>query len=221
MDSSVEVNEIELIYVIVNFGLGSKVLRIAKRNGVCGGTILLGKGTVDSRLLEMLALSDVRKEIVLMLAEKKTALEALEDLNREFNFDKPNHGIAFRLSVRNIYGVSSCKAGDYRGKRGVESTMYNAIFTIVDRGRGELVIEAAKKAGARGGTIINARGSGIHETSKLFAMEIEPEKEMVLILAEHKLTEALTTAIREELKIDEPGQGIIFVQDVNQTYGLR
>lgn len=98
--------------------------------------------------------------------------------------------------------------------------MYDAIFTIIDRGKADAVIEAAKQAGARGGTIINARGSGIHETQMLFAMEIEPEKEMVLILVKKELMEPVVSSIREQLQIDEPGNGIIFVQEVNQIYGL-
>ncbi len=33
-------------------------------------------------------------------------------------------------------------------------------------------------------------------------------------------TENIISSIREKLKIDEPGNGIIFIQDVNKTYGL-
>ncbi len=221
MNNNLQINRYELIYVIVNFGLGSKVLKIAKRNGICGGTIFLGEGTVDNRILELLALSILRKEIVLMVSEKTMAAKTMEQLDIELNFKKPNHGIAFSIPITNIYGIRSCKCDDTKESRGVKDKMYNAIFTIVDKGKGESVIDAAKKAGARGGTIINARGSGIHETAKLFSMEIEPEKEMVLILSENNITGAITTSIREHLKIDEPGQGIVFVQDVNQTYGLR
>jgi nitrogen regulatory protein PII/ribosomal protein S18 acetylase RimI-like enzyme len=96
--------------------------------------------------------------------------------------------------------------------------MYNAIFVIVDKGNAETVIDTAVKAGSMGGTIINARGSGIHETSKLFSMEIEPEKEMVLILSENQLTEQITSSMKEQLQIDKPGNSIIFVQDLNKTY---
>ena len=98
--------------------------------------------------------------------------------------------------------------------------MYHAITTIVEKGKAEEVIEAATKAGSKGGTIINGRGSGIHETSKLFSMDIEPEKEIVLILSEAEMTQAIVSSIGERLKINEPGNGIIYVQDVNKTYGL-
>jgi len=100
-------------------------------------------------------------------------------------------------------------------------TTYNAIFAIVDKGNAEDVVDVATQAGAKGATIINARGSGIHETSKLFNMEVEQEKEIILILAEHSILKDIVSSIREKFNIDEPGKGIIFVQEVHQTMGIR
>jgi nitrogen regulatory protein PII len=104
---------------------------------------------------------------------------------------------------------------------GVNMTEYQAIFTVVDKGRGQDAVDAATSAGAKGATIINARGSGIHETSKLFNMEVEPEKEMVLILAKHEIVQDVIQAISQQLELDKPGNGILFVQEVHQTYGIR
>lgn len=143
----------------------------------------------------------------------------MEDLDNKFNFHKPNHGIAFSTSVANLIGASYNISSEDRKIEG-EENMYNAIFVVVDRGLAENVMDAAKGAGAKGGTIINARGSGIHETQKLFAMEIEPEKEIVLILTETKITEDVTRAINEKMELSKPGHGIMFVLDVNKTYGL-
>ncbi|NLK86010.1 MAG: P-II family nitrogen regulator [Clostridiaceae bacterium] len=215
---SMDVLGIELICVIVNCGHGSKILKAAKQYGVRGGTILLGRGTVKSRLLEFLSLYDVRKEIVLMLAEKNDAYYTLQKLDEEIHFDKPHHGIAFTIPVYKIMGTSciDCRITTEGGT----DVMYKAIFTIVEKGRAEDVIDAAAQAGSKGGTILNARGSGIHETSKLFSMEIEPEKEVVLILAEVDATEAIAASIRDSLKIEEPGNGIIFIQDVSSVYGI-
>ncbi|WP_066638995.1 P-II family nitrogen regulator [Desulfolucanica intricata] len=212
--------ELELICMIVNFGLGSKVIKIAKKNGISGGTVFLGRGTIKNRILEFLELNDSRKEIVLLIADKTTAHQALGVLNKELAFHKPNHGIAFTISVANLLGKKSCQYQDNMVKRGEENTMYQAIFTIVDRGNAEDVIAAANKGGARGGTIIKARGSGIHETHTLFSMAIEPEKEMVLIISKNELTDSIVSSIREHIHIDEPGKGIIFILDVNKTYGL-
>lgn len=215
-----EMTDLEQVCIIVNYGLGSKVMQTAKKSGISGGTVLLGKGTIKSRLLELLALDDARKEIVLMVGARGTVRHALEQLDKKFKFTKPNHGIAFTTSVCRIVGASSYKSDYIEGGRGAEPIMYHAITVVVEKGNAELVIDAATEAGSKGGTIINARGSGIHETSKLFAMDIEPEKEVVIILSKIESTESIVSSIRNKLKIDEPGNGIIFIQDVNKTYGL-
>lgn len=211
--------EYELVCVIVNFGLGSKILRIAKRNGISGGTVCLGKGTVNNKVLEFLGLSDIRKEVVIMLSNAKTAESVVEKLDEEFHFEKPNHGIAFTAPVRSVLGVHSFTGEACEHERSSD-VMYQTIIVVVEKGKAEEVMEAATKAGSKGGTIINARGSGIHETSKLFAMEIEPEKEIVMIITKSDKTEAISQSIIDNLKIEEPGNGIIYIQDVNKTYGL-
>lgn len=210
----------ERICVIVTCGLGSRVLKTARKLGAQGGTILLGKGTARGRLVDFLGLSDVKKEIVHMVASRETARRALEALDEEFSFAKPNHGIAFTTRVVALAGSRSCRDLGEAEERGEERIMFHAITTIVEKGNAELVIDAATKAGAKGGTIINARGSGIHETKKLFNMDIEPEKEMVLILVEVEKTDAIVEAIRAGAGLDEPGRGILFVQEVGQAYGI-
>ena len=220
MTDHTELENIELLCLIVNYGLGSKVLHIAKQCGIKGGTIYLGKGTVSNRILEFLALSDVRKEVVLMISNKQAVSELIKVLDAEFKFDKPNHGIAFTTSIVSVMGASSYKGEKSVEIRGGDQPMYNSITVVVDKGRAEDVIDAATKAGSRGGTIINARGAGIHETSKVFSMDIVPEKEIVLILSEGEKTDYIVDSIRKQLKMDEPGNGIIYIQEVNKTYGL-
>lgn len=221
MESKPDKLTLMLFCVIVNFGSGSGVLKIAKQNGVSGGTILLGRGTVKSRLLEILDLTDIRKEIVLMIAEESVGYAALEKVDSHYHFDKPYHGIAFTMPVHCVLGASKCTAKKNAESCGVDTAMYQSIFIIVNKGKGEEVMDVATGAGARGGTILNARGSGIHETSKLFQMEIEPEKEVVLILSGAETTDHIVSALREKLQIDKPENGILFVQNISKAYGLQ
>lgn len=210
----------ELVYVVVNYGMGSRILHKAKEYGISGGTIFLGKGTVNNSLLNFLSLYDERKEIVLLGTDNHTADHALVELNKEFQFEKPNHGIVFTTSACEIIGSRCYKSEKNEEGRGVNKLMYQNIITIVNRGKAEEVIEAAKAAGSKGGTIINARGSGLNETSKLFNMDIEPEKEIVIILSKDDISEAIVASIREKLEIDTPGNGIIFIQNINKAYGI-
>lgn len=210
----------ELLCVVVNHGIAEKVMKFAKHNGITGGTTLLGRGTIKNRILEFLEICDVRKEIVLIVAEKAVIRNAGEIISKEFEFHKPRHGIAFIIPVANLLGARGCVYNNNRESEGEEKAMYNSIFTIVEKGKAEEVIEAAQKAGSKGGTIINGRGSGIHETQKLFNMDIEPEKEIVMILSEENVTDAIVSSIRERLNLEEPGTGILFVLNVAQTFGL-
>jgi nitrogen regulatory protein PII len=220
MNNCSEMNRIELIYFIVNDGQSGKLIHEAKQCGIMGSTVMLGMGTVNNHILDFLGLSDVRKEIVLMLADSNTADQTLDRLNKLYKFEKPNHGIAFTTSIGSTVGTSSIKCGNEKEERGIDRIMYHSITIIVDKGKAEDVIDAAVEAGSKGGTIINGRGSGIHETSKVFMMDIEPEKEIVLILSEAEKTDAIVASIKEKLQIDEPGNGIIFIQEVLRTYGI-
>ncbi len=219
--NSVKCKKFELLYVIVNRGMASKIIKQAKTQGVTGGTVFLGKGTIRNRLLAFLELNESRKEIVLIAAEQKVAKRAIASISQKFRFDKPNHGIAFSIPITEVLGSDPLECDEPVEQEGDENTMYQSIIVIVDRGKAEAVIDAATRAGSMGGTIMNARGSGIHETSTLFSMEIEPEKEIVLIISERHLTGEITSTIREDLEIDQPGNGIIFVQNVAEVHGLR
>lgn len=210
----------ELIYVIANYGMGSRILHKAKQCGLSGGTVVLGKGTVQNTFLNFLSLYDEKKEIVLLGTSQAIADTAMAQLNKEFHFEKANHGIMFSTSACNIVGSSCFACKELKEKGGEDKPMYQFIMAIVNRGKAEDVIEAANGSGSKGGTIVNARGSGINETSKLFSMEIEPEKEIVMILSKEDVTESIVESIREKLKLDEPGNGIVFVQDVNKAYGI-
>lgn len=208
----------DLITVIVDYGKGSKIFNTAKKAGVKGATITLGKGTSYLHLNQLLDITEIRKEIVLMVTSQEKVKNTLEVLNNKFHFDKPNHGIAFTIGVDSFYGYHDVAIENLNEKAG--KSMYKAIFVIVDNEKGEDVVESAVKAGSKGATIIHARGSGIHEQKTLFNFPIEPEKEIVLLIAKEDLVDKIIYQVREDLKIDEPGMGILFTLDVKETYGL-
>lgn len=220
MPNLYDIQSFELIYVIVNHGLGSKVLRKAKKHGISDGTVFLGRGTASNGFAKFLSLYDERKEIVLFGTNKNTAEKLLVELNKEFQFEKPNHGIVFTTSACDILGLKTNECKKDKDGRGEKKSMYQIIMSIVNRGMAEEVIEAAEAAGSKGGTIMNARGAGVRETKKVFNIEIEPEKEMVMILSKKDITEKIVSSIQEKLEIDKPGNGIIFVQDVSKTHGI-
>lgn len=97
---------------------------------------------------------------------------------------------------------------------------HEAIFCIVNSGYSELVMDAAKKLGARGGTVINARGTASKEAETFFNITIQPEKEIVMILVPSKIKDDVLHALYKEAGLDTPGQGIAFALPVDSVVGL-
>ena len=79
-----------------------------------------------------------------------------------------------------------------------QENKFEVIFCIVNHGFTDVVMEAAKKNGARGGTIMNARGTATEETEKFYGIAITPEKEIVMIIVEHEKKESIMKAIYDE-----------------------
>jgi len=211
----------EQVTVIVNNGIGSKVFKIIKNHGVVGGIVHVAKGTIVNKLLEFFEIADIRKEMVMFAGPNQVCRAAMKDLYETLHLEKPHHGIAFCEALTGVYSSKGAYLStESDDKKSEEESMYTKITTIVDKGNAETVVDAAVAAGARGGTIINARGSGINQTSTLFSMEIEPEKEMAMILVKDDIACAVVEAIKTAIKIDEPGNGILFTQKVLKTYGM-
>ena len=98
---------------------------------------------------------------------------------------------------------------------------HEVIFCIVNAGFSEAAMDAAKKCGARGGTVIHARGTANTEAEKIFGITVEPDKEIVMILVPEGLTDAILHGLYREVGLDTAGQGIAFALPVDKVVGLR
>lgn len=215
---SLKSRHLEMLVVIVEHNKASKVLHLADEKGVTASVAMLGRGTASRTIFDYLGLNDKKKAVLMLFGKTEEIMDLADYLVEKLEMDKPNHGIAYIESAFNVFGTEDNANGSENIKRG--ENMYNAIYTIVEKGNADDVIEAAQKAGSRGGTVMHARGSGSEEARKVFNMLIEPEKEIVLIISEEAKTKDIVESIRKETGIEEQGKGIIFITNVAQTYGL-
>lgn len=215
---SLKSRHLEMLVVIVEQNKASKVLHLADEKGVTASVAMLGRGTASRTIFDYLGLNDKKKAVLMLFGKTEEITDLADYLVEKLEMNKPNHGIAYIESAFNVFGTEDNANGSENIKRG--ENMYNAIYTIVEKGNADDVIEAAQKAGSRGGTVMHARGSGSEEARKVFNMLIEPEKEIVLIISEEAKTKDIVESIRKETQIEEEGKGIIFVTNVEQTYGL-
>jgi len=92
------------------------------------------------------------------------------------------------------------------------------IVTIVNRGSSEELMSAARGAGAGGGTIVNARGTGTPDDATYWGVKLTPEKEVLLIVAKPEDTANIVSAIKSQSAFSERGAGIIFTLEIDESF---
>ncbi len=95
------------------------------------------------------------------------------------------------------------------------------IFCIVNAGFADNVMDAARRAGARGGTIMHARGTASKEAEERFHLTISPEKDMVMIVVPVSIKDNVLKALYDDVGLGSAGQGIAFSVPVNDAVGLH
>jgi len=97
---------------------------------------------------------------------------------------------------------------------------FKLIVTIVNKGKASEVVEASKRAGAEGGTIILGRGTAKKSFLDLLGINFEPEKEIILTLVREDKVNDVLQAISDEVKLNKPGNGIGFVINIKELLGI-
>ena len=98
---------------------------------------------------------------------------------------------------------------------------HELIICIVDEGFADNVMEAAKECGARGGTVIHAKGTANKEAERYFNIVIQPNKEMVMILVRSELRDTILHALYTKVGLATECHGIAFALPVDNTVGLN
>ena len=97
---------------------------------------------------------------------------------------------------------------------------YELIIVIICRGYSDVVMDAARRAGATGGTVINARGLGSKTAEKFFGITIQPEKELVYILAPESIRGDIMREVCKDAGLNTAGKGIAFSLKVDDVLGI-
>lgn len=230
--------KIKLVISIVPRNKGNMLIGDCEKS--CGGSkiVLRGEGTASSEMLELLGLGEIEKDVVLMFVGADSAHDTLDFINRKMNLEEIGEGIAFTVNINGIGGLrtlrllSGIKVNLNPDEKipvpfiwseeelEMENSGQDLIITIIDRGFANDVMDAAKAAGAIGGTILHARGAGIHETETFLGVTIQPEKDLVMNLVPRNIRVAVIRAICEKAGLKQPGKGICFSIPVNEVAGM-
>jgi nitrogen regulatory protein PII len=220
--------KLEALITIVDNCFEDVLLNVYKSNNVPILLLTHGTGTAKSVIYEVLGYDGQKKIVSISIQTKTMANRLLNQLNDRINFKKPCTGIAFTINISSINSVLSkiCIQADENLKIGSEDMTlaskepYHLIITIANSGFFDQVMSAAKKAGAKGGTVVHARGLGSKEAKKYLGITIQPEKDLVLILAPKDKKLAIMESIMHEVGLNTAGTGICFSLPVDSAVGL-
>ncbi|MCI7806310.1 MAG: P-II family nitrogen regulator [Bullifex sp.] len=193
------------LVAIVKKGEASKLMSAARAKGAPGGSVISARGTAMNSILAALGLGDTSREVLLSVVEREKLDEILSAVKRV-----RASGIALVIDA-------------FRGAEEEEMEMdgqYEMIQVICQDGYSEDIMAVARRAGAKGGTVVNARGTSTEQDVKFFGSPLVPEKEILMIVMEKSRAEAVRKAISQMEILNKKGMGIMFSVPVRDFVNL-
>lgn len=218
------------LITIVDRGKTGAVQRIYQSHQIHHTLVVRGHGTANSEIMDMLGLDEPEKELMLSVATGACCRSVLEELVDKLHFDRPGTGIAFTCALTGISVAASERVQAPKGlptpikqkeDTAMEAQLMEMIVTVVDSGSTDLVVAAAKEAGAHGGTVIKAREVDSEEQKKIFGMLVQPEREIVLMLVRAEQKKEIHKAICAAVLEKTGEHALVYSLAVGDTVGLK
>ena len=214
----------KLFVTITDKDKTNRVMKLFKRYNISYSCSLNGIGTASSSLLSYFGLDEVKKNVVLTIVPCILESKIMYDLHNKIEMSKPGNGICFSISITSasrylstIYKELNVSKEEYKIMNDKE---YELVILIVSEGYASQAMDAAKRVGAGGGTLINGIGLGSKEATKFLGITIEPEKDVVLILTEKDEKKKVMEEVSKEVGLSHEGRGILFSMPVDNVVGL-
>ncbi|MBR5539963.1 MAG: transposase [Clostridia bacterium] len=188
------------------------------------------EGTASSEIMDTLGLGSIDKVVLISTVPESFGRVMLGMLHSALRLDAVNSGIAFtipltaanNLLLRMMQQTAKDSAQPQNGKG--ENTMtdrtHTLIAAIVNRGFSREVMDAARAAGAGGGTVVHSRSIGSEEATAFWGLSVQEEKEIVLILAEVENKVAIMSAVSEKCGMHSEANGLILSLPIDSVMGL-
>lgn len=216
-----------LMTTIMDRKKANKYLTLFHENNLHVIFWLLGYGTVSNEVLDYLGLDSSEKAVAFSVLEESTWLHTKKQLEKKLQIDAPGGGISFIIPLSSIGGKKTLQflleSEDYQKEE--ESTLKNTthelIIIIAEQGYTELIMDAARGAGAYGGTVIHAKGTGMEIAEKFMHMSLAAEKEVIYIVSKTEFKNDIMQAVIKKAGPDSKAKAITFSLPVTDTAGLR
>ena len=216
-----------LTTTIVDRKNGSKYAKLYKDSGLAVTFVTLGAGTANSDVLDYLGLEATEKTVIFAVQEEEGWLALKKELRQKLQIDAPGGGIAFIVPLSSIGGKKALQflltKDDYQKEEEsvLKDTTHDLLIVIANRGYIDLVMDAARGAGAYGGTVLQAKGTGMEHAEKFMGVSLAAEKEMIFIVTKTEQKNSIMKAVMEQAGPDSEAKAIVFSLPVTDTAGLR
>ncbi len=219
-----------VLLVITTPKLSDKATKIFNESSLPVHYKLNAVGTASSEMLEILGLGTPDKSILITVLPKDFADKTIKNLSKELLFAVPGNGIAVTMPMSGASSVMlkmlsaledvDTNKSDRKDETSMSEIKYVMITAVVNQGYSEEVMNAAKAAGAGGGTIIHGRRDGNEEAMSVWGLGLQEEKDIVMIVADtdHKLE--IMQAITDKCGINTDAKGIVISLPIDQVTGL-
>lgn len=226
---------IELLFVITNEKYDKNIKPIYDKYSMPFNFTTFGEGTASSSMLEYFGLEEIKKYIYLSLIDNNKRKDILNEIKNKLKLKEPGRGISFTIPLSSSTKYIKTKILDNKEELIMENNKkekiketkkdnnkeYHLIVTIITEGYSENVMNAAKKVGAGGGTLIRGRSLDQSNSKRQFlGFSIEPEKDVVLIVANNETKKEIMGAIVKETGLKTKGGGIVFSLPISEAIGL-
>ena len=220
---------LQLVMAITDRDKTETVIGIFRECNVFTTDVVLGTGTAPMEILDYLYLSPNEKAVVLGVVTNAGLAPLLKTFKKKLYIDIPGNGIVATVPLNSIGGKRSLEYildGQTLGSGEKENNMsiktdHELIFVIANEGYSDMIMDAARAAGAGGGTVIKAKGTGAEYSKKFFGFSIATEKEIHLLVTPAQGRNAIMKAIMENAGLDSKAQAIVFSMPVSNAIGLR
>lgn len=232
MNERMKPQALKMLVVIVDRADTKKVTGILTEQHVKFHFISLAEGTARTDMLALLGLDATEKSLICCMDLCFRVPELLSLVAERLNLRKPGKGIAFTLPVNGInnsvlqFLTKDVTFPEPREDNKMENTKcapikYDLILSVINQGHVDELMESAKAAGARGGTVLHGRRLGVEEeATKLFGVSMQTEKEIVAILTTHEQKNDIMRAIAQSCGMSTEAHGVIISLPVEDIEGL-
>ena len=201
-----------------------KVEKIINKFKLPFNTITHGIGTASRSMLDFFGLNETEKFISMSLIPSYMEENIFGKLDGYMKLKEVGNGIAFSVplssSSKYVSDAFVKKEGEKMENKKIEERKYHLLVTIVNEGFSDKVMNAAKKCGANGGTLIKGRELGGKNSFKFFNMTMEPEKDIILIVCKDNEKNKIMETVLEKVGLKTEGQGMCFSLPIDSTLGL-